>query len=258
MATVNWHDHEMQRIKVPAQLWRCFSGMVLPLAGTLLLASASVLIAQTSAPRRTAWDGVYAEAQATRGTVSFGQSCAGCHALGGEGRSPLTGDPFWRSFAQKNVSDLLDYVSLNMPNGTPGSLNESTYRDIVSVMLKSNGFPAGTEELRRDNISDVQIIQKDGRTDLPANSLVRVVGCLAKSGADWMITSATNPERPERGSGEDATRPLGKRTMQLNFVLTKLDALTGSRVAVNGLLLGDNGVDGINVTTVNRVAAKCP
>jgi len=106
----------------------------------------------------------------------------------------------------------------------------------------------------------VQIVQKDGRTELPANALARVVGCLTKSGADWVVTSATTPERAERATsgGEDATRPLGSRTMALKFVVTKLDALVGSRVAVSGLLIGEGGVDGINVTIVNRVAPKCP
>ncbi len=93
---------------------------------------------------RTVWDGVYTEAQAARGVTAFGQSCAGCHALAAEGKAPLVGDPFWKSFAQKSVGDLLEFVSANMPNGTPGSLDESTYRDIVALMLKSNGFPAGT------------------------------------------------------------------------------------------------------------------
>jgi hypothetical protein len=46
--------------------------------------------------------------------------------------------------------------------------------------------------------------------------------------------------------------------MPLKFVVTKLDAMAGSRVAVSGLLIGEGGVDGINVTTVNRVASKCP
>ncbi|HYK63197.1 MAG TPA: hypothetical protein VEV85_27420, partial [Bryobacteraceae bacterium] len=78
---------------------------VLPLSGLLLLASAtaSLVTAQTSTPLRTVWDGVYTEAQATRGMMAFGQSCAGCHALAAEGRAPLVGDPFWKSFAQKNV-----------------------------------------------------------------------------------------------------------------------------------------------------------
>lgn len=235
---------------------------VLRLAGILFLASAtaSLVTAQTSAPRRTVWDGVYTEAQAARGMMAFGQSCMGCHALTAEGKAPLVGEPFWKSFAQKTVGDLLDFVSTNMPNGTPGSLSESTYRDIVALMLKSNGFPAGSSELRRETIADVRIVQKDGRTELPANALARVVGCLARSGADWAVTNATTPERAESvaSGGEDATRPLGSRTFQLKFVVTRLDPLAGSRVAVSGLLIGDGGVDGINVTTLSRVAQKCP
>jgi len=232
------------------------------LAGLLFVASAtaSLGIAQTGAPLRTVWDGVYTEAQAARGVMAFGQSCSGCHALAAQGKAPLVGDPFWKSFAQKTVGDLLDFVSANMPNGTPGSLTEPTYRDIVALILKSNGFPAGTSELGSNANASVEIVQKDGRTELPANALARVVGCLGKSGADWVVTRATTPERAERAASgdEDAARPLGSRTIALKFVITRLDALAGSRVAVSGLLIGEGGVDGINVTAVNRVAPKCP
>lgn len=224
----------------------------------LISATATFVAAQTSTPHRTVWNGVYTEAQATRGMAAYGQSCAGCHVLTAEGKAPLAGDPFWKSFAQKSVGDLLEFVSTQMPNGTPGSLNEETYRDLVALILKSNGFPAGTAELARNNIADVQIVPKDGSTELPANALVRVVGCLTKSGADWVVTSATTPERAEHTGGDDATKPLGNRTMPLKFVLTRLDALAGSRVAVNGLLIGAGGGDGINVMTVNKVAQKCP
>jgi S-disulfanyl-L-cysteine oxidoreductase SoxD len=232
-----------------------------PPAGLLLLASATagLATAQAGAPPKTVWDGVYTEAQAARGVTAFGQSCSGCHALSAGGKAPLVGDAFWKSFAQKSVGDLLEFVSANMPNGTPGSLDESTYRDIVALMLKSNGFPAGANELRRNTSADVQIVQKDGRTELPSNALARVVGCLARSGTDWVVMRATTPERAERApGGDDATRPLGNRTIPLKFVVTRLDSLTGSRVAVNGLLIGADGVDGINVTTVTRVADKCP
>lgn len=226
----------------------------------LAAVTASVGNAQNATPRRTVWDGVYTEAQAARGITAFGQSCSGCHALAAGGKSPLVGEPFWKSFAQKTVNDLLEYVSANMPNGAPGSLNESTYRDIVAVMLKSNGFPAGMSELQRDNIAGAQILPKDGSMELPADALVRVVGCLTRSGSDWTVTKATTPERAEHvaSAEQDTARPLGSRTMPLKFVLTKLDSLAGSRVVVTGLLIGDGGADGINVTTVNRVAQKCP
>ena len=131
--------------------------------GLLLLASfVFTSVTANPATARTVWDGVYTEAQATRGVTDFGQSCAGCHALAAQGKAPLVGESFWKSFAQKTVGDLLEFVSANMPNGNPRSLSESSYRDIVALMLKSNGFPAGNSELRGDNIADVQIVQKDG------------------------------------------------------------------------------------------------
>jgi hypothetical protein len=134
------------------------------------------------------------------------------------------------------------------------------YEDIAAVMLKSNGFPAGATELRSITIADVQIVPKDGHTELPADALARVVGCLARSGSDWVVTSATSPERAERivAPGEDATRALGSRKIVLKFVVSKLDALIGTRVLATGILMGTDGVDGINVTTVSRVAPKCP
>jgi len=271
MAAFTWQHHNMQSVSVRSERRSACGGLcrsvpVLPLAGLLFLASAtaSLVTAQTSAPqtstgRRTVWDGVYTEAQAARGMMAFGQSCSGCHALAAEGKAPLVGDAFWKSFAQKTVADLLEFVSVNMPNGTPGSLNQSTYADIVALMLKSNGFPAGTTELGPNTIAGVQIVPKDGSTELPANALARVVGCLARSGADWAVIRATTPERAERAAPDaDATRPLGSRTIPLKYVVTHLDALAGSRVAVSGLLIGADGADGINVTAVNRVAQKCP
>jgi mono/diheme cytochrome c family protein len=245
MPPVTWDDHEMQ--SPPGILF-------------VVLATGGMALGQTGQTGRTVWDGVYTEAQAARGMMAFSQSCAGCHALAAEGKAPLVGDAFWKSFAQKSVGDVLEFVSMYMPNGKPGSLAEPTYRDIVALMLKSNGFPAGTAELGPTTIVGVQIVPKDGSTELPANALARVIGCLTKSGTDWVVTNATPPERAERAAagGEDATRALGSRKIPLKFVVTKLDGLAGSRVAVSGLLMGEGGADGINVTTVNRVAPKCP
>ena len=56
---------------------------------------------------------------------------------------------------------------------------------------------------------------------------------------------------------EDATRQLGDRTMTLKFVLTRLDPNIGKRMSVSGILIGPGGRDGINVTTVSRVAETC-
>jgi S-disulfanyl-L-cysteine oxidoreductase SoxD len=259
MAPVTWDDHEVPNMAVPAKRW-CVR--LLSLAGPVLttIGTASFGIAQTTTSQLTVWNGVYTEAQAARGMMAYGQSCMGCHALTAEGKTPLVGESFWKSFAQKSVGELLEYVSTYMPNGTPGSLSKSTYEDIVALILKSNGFPAGATEVASNTISNIKIVPKDGSTELPANALARVIGCLARSGTDWAVSNATTPERAERvhPPGEDATRALGTRTIPLKFVVTKLDSLAGSRIVVTGLLMGIDGVDGINVTTVNRVSQKCP
>jgi len=223
-------------------------------AAALLAAIAS---AQTA--RRTVWDGAYTNAQAQRAMATYDSICSRCHILTGDGKGALTGDAFWTAFTQKTVADLLTYVKTSMPNGNAGSLSASTYNDLVALILKSNGFPAGEVEVSPESAVAVQIVAKNGPGELPANVLARVVGCLAKSGNDWVVTRATAPERVDKsGPGAaDATRVLGERSMTLKFVLTRLDSFIGQRVSVSGILIGAGGADGINVTTVNRVADNC-
>ena len=226
----------------------------------LALAARALIEAQEPKTGPTVWDGVYTDAQATRATTVFGASCANCHTLESQGNRPLSGDKFWQSYTQKTVGDLLTFVSTSMPNGNPGSLPRATYNDLVALILKSNGFPAGATEVTPEAVAKVQIIPKGGAGELPANTLVGIVGCLAKSGSDWVVTNATAPARIDKTGprAEDATRPLGDRTTTLKFVLTRIDSFVGQRVAVSGMLIGAGGADGINVATVNRVAETCP
>jgi len=242
-----------------------------PIVTTAHAAAAAVLVtflavlagAVVHAQGRTVWDGAYTDAQAERARATFDGACAHCHTLtpGGntEGGS-LSGDKFWTAFTQKSVGDLLAYMSKNMPNGDGGSLPAQTYDDLVALVLKANGFPAGGAEVTPESVAGVRIIPKDGSSDLPANVLARVVGCLKRDGNDWALTSATAPERTDRSGigATDATRALGTRSIALKFVLTKLDAFVGQRMSVSGMLIGAGGADGINVTTVNRVAESCP
>ena len=226
----------------------------------LLLAGGVMVSSQTPSKGRTVWDGVYTDAQATRATGVFGASCAGCHTLTPDGNRPLSGDRFWQNNTQKSVADLLNYISKNMPNGNGGSLSQESYNDITALILRSNGLPAGSTELSAQTIAGVQIIPKDGPGELPANTLVRVVGCLAKSGNEWTLTSATKPVRTDKTQSDpaDATVALGSGTMVLKFVLTKLDPFVGQRMSVAGMLIGVGGAGGLNVAVVNRVGEACP
>jgi len=235
-------------------------------AGSVMWTAAlGTVVVTAQAPKTTTvWDGAYTDAQAERATAAFSANCSRCHTLtaDGSGNRPLTGDKFWEGYTQKTVGDLLKFVSTNMPNGAAaGSLSASTYNDLVALILKSNGFPAGTIEVAPDTIANVQIIPKGGAGELPANTLVKMVGCLGpKSGSDWTLVNATDPVRIEKTGAvpEDATRPLGGRTITLKFVLTRLDAFAGQRMSVSGILIGAGGANGINVSTVNRVAEACP
>src|SRR5262245_41859767 len=235
---------------------------VLCVVCVLFLGSLASVTAQGAKPTGpTVWDGVFTDAQADRATGTFSQNCERCHTLTSQGTRPLSGEKFWEGYTQKTVGDLLNFVKTNMPNGQGGSLPAATYNDLVALILKSNGFPAGKTEVSPDTVATVQIVPKDGPGELPNNTLVRVIGCLApKSGSDWTLTSATVPERIEKTGPvpEDATRPLGDRAVTLKFVLNRLDTFVGQRMSVTGILIGAGGVNGINVATVNRVAEACP
>ncbi len=236
----------------------CFVVLTTVFLGAL---GTAIVSAQAKPSGKTVWDGVYTDAQAERASATFSSTCSRCHTLGADGNRPLSGDKFWEGYTQKTVADLLAFVSKNMPNGQGGTLPAASYNDLVALILKSNGFPAGTTEVSPETGAGVQIIPKDGPGELPANTLVRIVGCLApKSGSDWTLTSATDPERTEKTAvvAEDATRALGTRTTALKFVLGRLDQHVGKRMSVTGLLLGKGGADGLNVSTINRVGETCP
>jgi len=213
------------------------------------------------AQNKTVWDGVYTQQQAASGSASFASSCARCHAAeanGGEEGKNLAGKLFWDSFRESTVDNLLDYVSRNMPNGAGGSLSANTYADLVAFILSRNDLPAGPAELTKESAVGVQIIAKNGPGELPNGTLVRIVGCVAKAEGGWVINNATAPERPNPvADANDLTRPLGTRTFQLKFLLTSLDRYVGHRLRVRGLLLGEGGRDGINVTLTESLADSC-
>lgn len=211
---------------------------------------------------KTIWDGVFTQQQAARGAASFASNCARCHAAdtnGGEEGRNLAGKAFWDSFRESTVDHLLDYVSRNMPNGAGGTLNADTYVDLVAFILSRNDLPSGPTELTKESAAGVQIIARSGPGELPNGTLVRVVGCLGgKEGNAWILNRATAPERPDPAvDANDSARPLGTRSYQLKFLLTPLDRYVGHRLRVRGLLIGEGGRDGINVSMTESVAESC-
>jgi mono/diheme cytochrome c family protein len=100
--------------------------------------------AQDAGPR-TVWAGVYTEAQAARGAKLYADKCSSCHGaemIAGAGAPSLAGPEFTFVWDKKPLGGLLDFVRANMPPGQAGSLRDPEYAEILSAILKRNGFPA--------------------------------------------------------------------------------------------------------------------
>lgn len=119
------------------------------LVGWMLTASFSLRVqAQQS---RTVADGVYTEAQATRGEGIYKERCATCHGatLGGAQAPPLAGNEFMRAWGGP-LSELVNKIQNTMPANDPGKLTRQQATDVVSYMLQAGKFPAGRSELASD------------------------------------------------------------------------------------------------------------
>ena len=99
------------------------------------------------------WDGVYTQAQASRGETVYSKECASCHgqALDGSGQAPpLSGTDFKGNWNGQTVDDLFEKVQTSMPADQPGKLTREQNADILAFVLGFNGFPAGSKELPAD------------------------------------------------------------------------------------------------------------
>ena len=120
--------------------------VVLAVAGLLTIGlSYSVVTAQD----KTVWDGVYTEAQATRGEALFGDKCAKCHGpdLSGGDAPSLVGAEFGGNWDDLSLGDLADRVRVSMPQDNPQSLTREQTADLISLILKSNNVPPGKSDL---------------------------------------------------------------------------------------------------------------
>src|SRR3954447_15799911 len=126
-----------------------FTVAILALAGTLVygaLSTGNTVAAQG----KTQWDGVYTEAQATRGEALYGQYCASCHGpdlAGGEMAPGLTGGEFTSNWNDLSLGELFERMRISMPQNAPGSLSRQQNADILAYVLFKSNFPAGQTEL---------------------------------------------------------------------------------------------------------------
>ena len=123
-------------------------GVTAALCATVLCAAGAGAAARgQSAP--SIWDGVYTDAQATRGQERYKASCATCHSedlLGASGPA-LVGEFFMQRWNGTSVNDVLVTLRQTMPQDAPDSLGTPGYLDLIAFLLKNNSVPPGATEL---------------------------------------------------------------------------------------------------------------
>jgi mono/diheme cytochrome c family protein len=125
---------------------------VLPAVTMVVIATAGTYTMARQG-RRTVWDGVYNEDQATRGKQLYVGNCSVCHQEGLQGADlapALKGDGFVQRWSDSSIDDIFTTISSSMPADSPGSLTPPQYIDIVTFLLQQNSFPAGKEEIKAD------------------------------------------------------------------------------------------------------------
>ena len=118
-------------------------------------------------PAVSAWDGVFSEAQATRGRGVYSGACGFCHGrrLNGapddpdmRSTPPLARARFLREWEGRSLATLFEYTRLTMPEDNPTSLTDAEYVDVIAYMLSVSRMPAGDDELSPESRSLAQIV----------------------------------------------------------------------------------------------------
>jgi mono/diheme cytochrome c family protein len=113
------------------------------------------------------WDGVFTEAQATRGQAAYASPCGTCHGRRLNGAPddpdmlstpPLARAKFLRGWEGRSLATLFEYTRATMPESNPGSLTDEEYVDIIAYMLSVSGMPPGDDELQPDPQSLAQVV----------------------------------------------------------------------------------------------------
>ncbi len=122
---------------------------------------------EVTGPMASVWDGVFTEAQASRGQAVYTGACGICHGrrLNGapedpdmRSTPPLARARFLRIWDGRSLATLFEYTRATMPEDNPNSLTEQEYVDVIAYMLSVGGMPAGGDELQLDPRSLARVV----------------------------------------------------------------------------------------------------
>ncbi|MEQ1898418.1 MAG: c-type cytochrome [Vicinamibacterales bacterium] len=119
----------------------------LALAGTLAVMTVS---GQQPAP---AWNGIYTDAQATRGAKVYQLHCVFCHGkdLAGGNLAPAAGGPaFVAKWQSRPLRELFGYLQTRMPFHNPNTLSRQDNADVLAFMLQYSKVPSGARDFAGD------------------------------------------------------------------------------------------------------------
>ena len=122
---------------------------------------------EESGPMASVWDGVFTEAQATRGQAVYSGACGICHGrrLNGapddpdmRSSPPLARARFLRVWEGLSLGTLAAYTRATMPEDNPDSLTQQEYVDVIAYQLSVGGIPAGDDELQPDPYNLARVV----------------------------------------------------------------------------------------------------
>ena len=239
-----------------------------------LLLSISAVQAQSQTPGKTVLDGVYSDAQATRGQAFYTAVCSGCHgdALEGISAPQLTGNRFLERWREGMLDAFYDFIRERMPLGREGnarSIPDSDYLDILTYILKVNGYRAGASELTPGLLESVMLVGKNGPQPVPDGSLVITVGCLSQARDDlWILSNATEPARTRTSASStpaelkiSSQKSLGTLTFRLADLEAvpdfAPDAHRGHKIQAKGYLVRQPNAERISLSSMEMLDSTC-
>ncbi len=226
----------------------------------------AALVVVARAQERTVADGVYTDAQASRGAAAYEASCSGCHRpdLSGNTGPALKQQRFARVYAGKDLKTLFTKIASTMPRNAPASLSDDVNLDIVAHVLKENGFKAGTEELTLAALDSIRVVPGQPKAPPPVGdfSYVEVVGCLTPGAqGTWTLTRASAPvaATPTTASAADVTStPLGTATLRLVDAMAYApDAHRGHKMYARGLLIKLADETRLTISALDMLSPAC-
>ena len=98
---------------------------------------------------RSVTEGVYSDAQATRGERTYRAECVTCHGDGLDGQvgPPLTGEAFLAVWSARPLMDLVDKIHATMPPESAEPLSRLQSIDLAAYILQAGSFAAGQADL---------------------------------------------------------------------------------------------------------------